>query len=123
MVRIHTISFFLICSLAALFFLGCEYVDKPEKNSDGPLSLKVPEGMSAPSYHEPLENWSVRHMDWLKKGFVKTATGEQQKITLPECLGCHSEPDNFCNNCHRYVGVKSIETKEKKEKGEEHASH
>ena len=112
MLSAKKITVYLICTLAALIFFACEYVEKPEKNSKGELSLEVPEGMPAPEYHKPLNEWTARHMDWLNKGFVKLETGESKKIQESECLGCHSEPDKFCNNCHRYVGVKLVEKKE-----------
>jgi hypothetical protein len=51
----------------------------------------------------------------LKKGFVILKTGEPQKIEESQCYTCHYEPDKFCNNCHRYVGVKLVHKEEKKD--------
>lgn len=114
-VRAQKIIVYLICILAAFVFFGCENVEKPEINGKGELALVVPEGMPAPEYHKPLKDWTARHMDWLNKGFVKLETGEGKEITKSECFTCHYEPDKFCNNCHRFVGVKLVKKEEQKD--------
>lgn len=91
-----------LCAAIIFFMLiiaaACSRVEKPAVGGKGPLSLQVAEGLASPNYHKPADIWMAAHMDQLNSGRMK-----QQ-----ECLGCHSEPDNFCNKCHLYIGAKKI---------------
>ncbi|MCL4530393.1 MAG: hypothetical protein M1282_13395 [Chloroflexi bacterium] len=73
------------------------YVDKPVKDGNGPLSIYVDPGLSAPEYHSPLDWWQLHHGDILNRG----------DLVQSDCLECH-DPEKSCNHCHRYVGVADI---------------
>ncbi len=88
----------LLLMLSLMLAVGCQKVEKPAIKGKGPLALEVMEGLPAPDYHKPARVWMATHMDNLNAG----------KVKMEECLGCHMEPDKFCNNCHNYVGVKKI---------------
>ncbi len=81
----------------AIALSGYGRIEKPELGGNGPLAIQMPPGLQAPAYHyQPSPQWwAARH-------------GERvSSIGLNECLGCH-KPETSCNNCHGYVGVKSI---------------
>ncbi len=101
---------FLLC-ISVVLLSSCQKVPKPTKNGEGPLALKVMEGIPAPQYHKPIKRWVATHMDKLAVGGVVLKNGEVKKISIEGCMGCHSDPDNFCNHCHDYVGVKRVEAK------------
>lgn len=109
--RTMLVSLLWPAAVFLLFAYGCQKVEKPAVNGQGKLALVVMEGISAPDYHQPLHKWTATHMDKLKKGMVTTEKGETEKISVDSCMGCHNNPENFCNNCHNYVGVKKIMVK------------
>jgi hypothetical protein len=98
----------LMIGLVLLVAMGCQNVDKPMVKGQGELALEVMEGVPAPEYHNPKAKWTATHMDLLSKGQVILPNGQIQEITQAECQGCHTDPDKFCNRCHRYVGVKTV---------------
>jgi hypothetical protein len=98
----------ILLSLMLIALFSCQKVEKPAVNGQGELALKVMEGIPAPDYHKPQQDWIARHRDLLKKGEV-IESGKPTKITQDVCLGCHNVPDEFCNRCHNYVGVKKIQ--------------
>ncbi len=74
------------------------FVDKPVKDGEGEMAVRLAAGLPAPEYHSPLGWWQTHHPDVLNRG----------DIVQKDCLQCH-EPQRSCNNCHRYVGVQEIE--------------
>lgn len=74
-----------------------QYVEKPVKDGEGPLSVYVDPSLAAAEYHSPLEWWQLNHQDVVNRGDLVQA----------DCLQCH-DPVTSCNNCHGYVGAKEI---------------
>ncbi|MFQ5340438.1 MAG: c-type cytochrome domain-containing protein [Anaerolineae bacterium] len=89
--------FLLLAALTTVAYASVR-VEKPGLGGSGPLALSVPAGLTAPDYHEPLANWRTTHFAYVQASDL----GET------ECLGCHADPDAFCNRCHGYVGVRLI---------------
>ncbi|MBF0466869.1 MAG: hypothetical protein HQK88_16080 [Nitrospirae bacterium] len=79
------------------------YVGSPKIPADKPykevLGLEVNKDIPAPDYHMPLNEWRYKHDSYIITG----------KAKLDECLGCHAEPDNFCNKCHLNANIRKIE--------------
>jgi hypothetical protein len=84
-----------IMVLTVAFYPG--YVQKPEKDGPGPLSVYVDPVYSAPEYHSPLYWWQSHHPDMVNRG----------DLLQEDCLHCH-DPATSCNNCHGYVGANPI---------------
>jgi hypothetical protein len=78
------------------------YVQKPEKDGQGPLAVRLDPKYAAPETHSPLDWWQTHHMDVVNRG-------DLEKV---DCLYCH-DPQTSCNNCHGYVGVDKIVVPEK----------
>ncbi len=93
-------SFFGIAFLG-LWALGCQQVQKPELNGQGPLAVKVARGTAVPEYHAPAERWRVQHQEALNRG----------DFSQKECVLCHN-PQTGCNQCHQYAGAKQISVPE-----------
>jgi hypothetical protein len=74
--------------------IGCQQVQKPELNGEGPLAIKVARGTAVPEYHAPLDRWRVQHKEALNEG----------DFTQRECMLCHN-PRTGCNQCHQYAGA------------------
>ena len=92
------------CMLSALCFpilLGCQQVQKPEVNGEGPLGVKMARGIISPEFHAPLERWRTSHKQALNGG----------DFTERQCVLCH-DPQKSCNNCHGYIGARKIEVSE-----------
>ena len=90
--------------LSALCFpilLGCQQVQKPEVNGEGPLGVKMARGIISPEFHAPLERWRTSHKQALNGG----------DFTERQCVLCH-DPQKSCNNCHGYIGARKIEVSE-----------
>jgi hypothetical protein len=91
----------------ALFLLmilvssGCQQVQRPELNGEGPLEVTVARGTPTPEYHSPSERWRTLHGELLNRG----------DFTQRECILCH-DPQTGCNQCHQYLGVKKIDLPE-----------
>jgi hypothetical protein len=44
--------------------------------------------------------------DWRYEVVRKSANGKSYNMSLEKsCLNCHSNPSQFCDQCHNYVGV------------------
>ena len=76
---------------------GCQQVQKPELNGEGPLAIRVARGTTVPEYHAPAERWRIQHKEALNQG----------DFTQRECILCH-DPQTGCNRCHQYAGVKQV---------------
>ena len=76
---------------------GCQQVQKPELNGEGPLAIRVARGTTVPEYHAPAERWRIQHKEALNQG----------DFTQRECVLCH-DPQTGCNRCHQYAGVKQV---------------
>ncbi len=90
----------LIVLLLVVVFTWAYYpsvVEKPVKDGNGPLAVKLDPRFAAPETHNPLYWWQAHHPDIVNRGDLAEA----------DCLYCH-EPETSCNNCHQYVGVKDI---------------
>ncbi len=89
----------LLITFALLAFVQPQRVPEPAKDGPGPLAVKIDSRLVAPEYHSPLDWWRTHHMDMVNAGdFVEA-----------DCLQCH-DPITSCNNCHHYVGVRTIAT-------------
>ena len=87
----------LLIMLGLLVGFYPTYVDKPEKDGPGPLSVYLSPDLPAPETHNPLDWWQTHHMDVVDRG----------DLTRQDCLYCH-QPQTSCNNCHGYVGAEAI---------------
>ena len=96
-----TLSILLGIAFLAGLGMGCQQVQKPELNGEGPLAIKVSRGTAVPEYHAPLDRWRVQHREALNRG----------DFTRRECMLCHN-PRTGCNQCHQYAGVIQIEVPE-----------
>lgn len=74
-----------------------QYVEKPLKDGEGPLSVYLDPSLPAPEYHSPLDWWQANHKDIVNRGDLEKS----------DCLQCH-DPASSCNNCHAYAGVDAI---------------
>lgn len=74
-----------------------QWVEKPEKDGPGPLSVRIAAEYAAPEYHNPLDYWMTHHTDAVNRG----------DLAQNDCLYCHV-PEESCNNCHNYVGANPI---------------
>jgi hypothetical protein len=81
-----------------LLLSGCDLdVEKPEKDGSGPLAITIERIREAPDYHSPLDWWTANHPHGIS----------DEVFSQRECMLCHA-PDDSCNKCHRYVGVKLV---------------
>jgi hypothetical protein len=93
----------IILAAVILIILGLvvgfypSYIEKPIKDSVGPMAVRIDPQYPAPEYHSPLDWWQTHHMDVVNRG----------DLAQEDCLRCH-EPQTSCNNCHTYVGVQEI---------------
>ena len=72
-------------------------VERPVKDGEGPLAVRIDARYAAPEYHSPLDWWQTHHMDRVNNGDLEQT----------DCLYCH-DPATSCNNCHGYVGANEI---------------
>lgn len=63
-----TLSLLWVIAFLSFGALGCQQVQKPELNGQGPLAVKVARGAAAPEYHAPAERWRVQHQEALNRG-------------------------------------------------------
>jgi len=82
----------------ALSFWGCRLPEMPSQDASGELRLELDLELEPPVTHVPLEYWRTHHREAVNRG----------EFPEDECQKCH-DPDNYCNNCHSYVGVTLIE--------------
>jgi hypothetical protein len=90
----------VVLGVVALGFLlsGCDLgVEKPVKDGSGPLAVTIERTREAPDYHNPLDWWTANHPHGISDGVFSER----------ECMLCHV-PDDSCNKCHEYVGVKLV---------------
>jgi len=100
--KMRLFKFLLGITLPLLIGLwGCQQVQKPELNGEGPLALRVARGTAVPEYHAPAESWRVQHKEALNQG----------DFTQRECILCHN-PQTGCNQCHQYVAAKAVSVPE-----------
>jgi len=72
------------------------------EHPDHPLALEKPKTTVTPPYHKPANlpsDW------WLRHHPVAQLRGD---FDTTECQECH-DVEKYCNRCHGYVGVKSVE--------------
>lgn len=63
---------------------------------------------------EYMRSWHMDLLDSWRDSVVRegdrvyvASDGQKHNMSLTNsCLGCHAEPDKFCDRCHDYVGVK-----------------
>ena len=83
---------------AVLLLTACDLgVEKPEKDGTGPLAITIERTREAPDYHNPLDWWTANHPNFIS----------EDVFSQRECMLCHV-PDDSCNQCHEYVGVKEV---------------
>ena len=81
-----------------LLLSGCDLgVEKPVKDGPGPLAVTIERTREAPDYHSPLDWWTANHPHGISDGV----------FSQRECMLCHV-PEDSCNKCHEYVGVKLV---------------
>jgi hypothetical protein len=81
-----------------LLLTACDLgVEKPEKDGTGPLAITIERTREAPDYHNPLDWWTANHPHFIS----------EDVFSQRECMLCHV-PDDSCNQCHEYVGVKEV---------------
>ncbi|MEO5357021.1 MAG: hypothetical protein H7844_06965 [Nitrospirae bacterium YQR-1] len=89
-----------ILLVSAFVFYACSKQEPPVAGGTGDNALSVPANVNIlPWYHATKESVRRNHMDLLKSG----------KIPQNACLPCHTEPNNFCNKCHEYVGAQKVQ--------------
>ncbi|MFA5354152.1 MAG: hypothetical protein WC291_07975 [Thermodesulfovibrionales bacterium] len=79
-------------------YVGVKKVFTEGKTMREMLGLQIIEGLQPTPDHAPLENWRTTHDDAIIYG----------QAAISACLGCHAEPDQFCNKCHEGAGVRKI---------------
>jgi len=84
----------ILTLLLLVFVYYPSYVQKPELNGSGPLSVQIDPRYPVPATHNPLDWWQTHHMDVVNRGDLQRA----------DCLYCH-EAQTSCENCHAYVGI------------------
>ena len=80
--------------LALVCACGCDRPAKPTRDGKGPYSLHVDASLTAPRFHQPLDQWRVGH---------GRAIQSHQRNRY-QCVLCH-DPERHCNQCHRYIGL------------------
>lgn len=125
----------LLAAVAVLFGPGCQKIDKPSRDTTGPMQIII-EIDEAPESHttgvtsegkklvnpysqipvlgslfrsglEGLDFWKANHPN-LVTGLHNPALKADPDET---CLDCHDQ-NTSCNNCHSYVGVNLISGEE-----------
>jgi len=84
--------------LVMTVFMYPSVVEKPLKDGEGPLAVRMDAKYAAPEYHSPLEWWQRHHFDRVNAG----------DLPQSDCLYCHDQVTS-CNNCHSYVGAAAVE--------------
>ncbi|MBF0345250.1 MAG: hypothetical protein HQL06_13605 [Nitrospirae bacterium] len=81
-------------------YVGVKHVftDTAGKPLRDQLNLSVDSAIPPPDNHKDLEKWRTTHDNVIING----------EDNIKTCLGCHSEPDNFCNQCHAKIGIRKI---------------
>lgn len=108
------IILFALIALPFLYNMG-KAAKVPEPKLDTPEIQRLPEEERV--CVEPKEYMRDNHMkllndwrDWVVREGSRDYIGfTKKKYTMSlqnTCLGCHSNYDNFCNECHKYVGIK-----------------
>ncbi|MBF0588071.1 MAG: Hdr-like menaquinol oxidoreductase cytochrome c subunit [Magnetococcales bacterium] len=74
-------------------------------HQSGPVKLQKPKGTACVL---PEEQMRRTHMDYLKhKRAVTVREGVRVRDeSLKNCISCHPSKKKFCEQCHKYVGVK-----------------
>ncbi|MBF0539169.1 MAG: hypothetical protein HQL03_13050 [Nitrospirae bacterium] len=79
-------------------YVGVNHVFTEGKSIEAILNLVEPKDMPPPDSHKDIAKWRTTHDNAIIKGDEKVS----------DCLGCHAEPDEFCNKCHNSVGIRKI---------------
>ncbi|MBF0607870.1 MAG: hypothetical protein SFH39_16405 [Candidatus Magnetobacterium sp. LHC-1] len=79
-------------------YVGTKHVFTDKKTIKEALNLVVDPNIPPPDSHKDKDAWRTTHDNAIIKGDDK----------LSDCLGCHAEPENFCNQCHASVGIRKI---------------
>jgi hypothetical protein len=79
-------------------YVGVKKVVFTDKDLKHLLSLEIMPGLLPTPDHSPINEWRIKHDNSIIYG--------QTPITT--CLGCHPEPDKFCNKCHLNAGIRKI---------------
>lgn len=87
----------VLAILALTAALYPQFVEKPVKDGEGPLAVRMDPSFAVPQTHNPLYWWQANHPDVVNRGDLEQA----------DCLYCH-DPKTSCNNCHSYVGANEI---------------
>lgn len=78
---------------------GMPVLEKAEVPIDPETGEKVPGPCDRFVEEDALEIWRTNHM-----GFATFYLDYEPKVE--QCDVCHKDPDEFCNKCHKYAGVK-----------------
>jgi hypothetical protein len=99
--KIITFISYLLSVTSFFLIVGCQQVQKPEVKGEGPLSIKMPRGLTSPEFHAPIERWRSTHKKAINQG----------DFTERECILCH-HPKTSCNHCHIYIAAREISIEE-----------
>lgn len=81
-------------------YVGVKGIFPSGKNARQLLSLEIVEGLEPTPDHIPIGDWRTKHDEAIIF----------RKVSIDTCYLCHSEPDKFCNRCHKNAGVRNIIT-------------
>jgi hypothetical protein len=79
-------------------YVGVKKVFPENKTGRELLSLEIMKDLEPTPDHDPLVKWRTAHDEAIVFG----------QSSIDGCLGCHFEPDNFCNKCHLNAGIRKI---------------
>lgn len=57
---------------------------------------------------ELLDGWREAVVRREERVYVASNGRHHQMSLTGSCLGCHSEPDKFCDRCHQHAGVQAF---------------
>jgi hypothetical protein len=77
-----------------------------EKPKDAKQCVEATSFMRA-RHMELLDSWRDAVVRTNQRVYVATDGKKHQMSLTGTCLGCHAEPDKFCNKCHQYAGVET----------------
>jgi len=117
----NLVTFVAIVAVIALFGVRRLLVDASELKSphhvpsleltaehpDHPLALEKPDTVVTPPYHKPANLPG----DWWR--WYHPVAQLRKDFDTAECQDCH-DVEKYCNRCHGYVGVKSVDVADAK---------
>jgi hypothetical protein len=104
----------LVIALALLTFPF--WYGRAAGNSGSPPDVKVPNGQCVEDgqwmkvhHMELLDEWRTRVVRDGESTYVSKTSGKSYPMSLTKtCMGCHTNRETFCYECHRYANVSSL---------------